>query len=278
MEHKHHRNLLYVAVFILLTLQIVSFVNISSQVSRVHGDLRSLDNNLTEYVDYHASQQSAQTAQLAQTVLAQQAFQNDISNQLQTLKAEQKDFSAVIEQSLKGVVSIGTDKSAGTGFLVDEDGYIVTNYHVIEGAQRIQILTYDRDILDATIIGYDKDRDVAVLKISGNYNSLELANSNNLQIGNKVIAIGNPLGLSFTVTEGIVSATNRVGPNGYAEYIQTDVSLNPGNSGGPLIDTKGKVVGVNNFKVGGAENIGFALESNSLKNAVNQIANTTLIN
>jgi S1-C subfamily serine protease len=278
MEHRHHRNLLYAAVFILLVLQVASFVNMSSQVSKIQGAMKSLDSNLTEYIDYNVDLQSAQTAQLAQSLLSQQALQNDISNQLQTLKAEQKDFSAIIEQSLRGVVSIGTDKSAGTGFLIEDNGYIVTNYHVIEGAQRIQVLTYDRDVMDAELMGYDINRDVALLKISGNYNSLDLANSDNLQVGNKVIAIGNPLGLSFTVTEGIVSATNRVGPNGYAEYIQTDVSLNPGNSGGPLIDTKGKVVGVNNFKVGGAENIGFALESNALKDVVNQIANTTLIN
>ena len=98
-----------------------------------------------------------------------------------------------------------------------------------------------------------------------------------MQVGNKVIAIGNPLGLSFTVTEGIISGLNREGPNGLEEYIQTDVSLNPGNSGGPLIDTNGHVIGVNNFKVGDAESLGFALESAALKNAVLEMSNSTVV-
>jgi serine protease Do len=113
--------------------------------------------------------------------------------------------------------------------------------------------------------------------VDGKYNTLSLANSDQLQVGKKVIAIGNPYGLSFSVTEGIISAIDRTGPNGKAEYIQTDVSLNPGNSGGPLIDTQGKVVGINNFKVSSAESLGFALESNSLKQILNKIANSTLV-
>lgn len=282
MEHKHHRNIIYIGVFFLLVLQIASFVNISSQVSKLQANMNSLEKNLTEYVDYNLEMQAQQNAgsfnEISQKLIAQQTLQNDISHQLNTLKAEQKDFSAIIEQSLMGVVSVGTEKSAGTGFLVKDDGYIVTNYHVIDGAQKIQVLTFDRDIMNALLIGYDKNRDVALLKINGNYNSLDLADSNELQVGNKVIAIGNPLGLSFTVTEGIVSATDRIGPNGLPEYIQTDVSLNPGNSGGPLINTAGDVIGVNNFKVGNAENLGFALESNVLKTIVNQIANNTIIN
>jgi len=132
-------------------------------------------------------------------------------------------------------------------------------------------------MMPAEVIGFNWISDVAVIKIEGKHPYLELADSDNLKPGSKVIAIGNPLGLSFTVTEGIVSAVKRVGPNSKAEYIQTDVSLNPGNSGGPLIDVNGKVVGINNFKIGEAENLGFALESNALKNYVNEIVNSTLI-
>ena len=116
-----------------------------------------------------------------------------------------------------------------------------------------------------------------LLKIDGGgYDYLELGNSDDLQIGKKVIAIGNPLGLSFTVTEGIVSALHREGPNGLREYIQTDVSLNPGNSGGPLINTQGQAVGMNNFKIGGADSLGFALESNAIKETVNAILQNNL--
>ena len=104
----------------------------------------------------------------------------------------------------------------------------------------------------------------------------KLADSDDVVVGEKVIAIGNPLGLSYTVTEGIVSAVNREGPNGLKDYIQTDVTLNPGNSGGPLINRDGEVIGVANFKVGGAEALGFALESNVVRETVNRIANAQI--
>ena len=116
--------------------------------------------------------------------------------------------------------------------------------------------------------------DIAILKIDETtYSPLILANSNNIQVGEKVIAIGNPLGLQFSVSEGIVSAVHRKGDNNINAYIQTDASLNPGNSGGPLIDTEGKVIGINNFKVSGSESLGFALESNYIKEVINNIYN-----
>ena len=96
--------------------------------------------------------------------------------------------------------------------------------------------------------------------------------SDDVQIGEKVIAIGNPLGLSFSVSEGIVSAVNREGSNGLPYYIQTDTALNPGNSGGPLINTDGEVIGINNFKIAGGENLGFSLESNYIEDSVNEIS------
>ena len=121
------------------------------------------------------------------------------------------------------------------------------------------------------LIGYDSNADIALLKINGSYDYLELRNSDDVRVGEKVIAIGNPLGLSFSVSEGIVSAINREGANGLPAYIQTDAALNPGNSGGPLIGTDGKAIGINNYKARG-ENIGFALESNYIKDTVNEIA------
>lgn len=118
--------------------------------------------------------------------------------------------------------------------------------------------------------------DIALLKIDGTYTPLTLANSDNINIGEKVIAIGNPLGLQFSVTEGIVSGINRPGANGLNYYIQTDAALNPGNSGGPLIDVQGKVIGINNFKIGAGESLGFALESNYIKQTVNSISQQAL--
>ena len=114
--------------------------------------------------------------------------------------------------------------------------------------------------------------DISLLKTEGSFHELKLGNSDNTKIGEKVIAIGNPLGLSFTATEGIISAKDRIGINSLPYYFQTDVSLNPGNSGGPLINTKGEVIGINNFKISGAEDIGFALEINYAKQTIYQIA------
>ena len=99
-----------------------------------------------------------------------------------------------------------------------------------------------------------------------------MENSDEIQIGEKVIAIGNPLGLQFSVSQGIISATHRQGANNLPVYIQTDAALNPGNSGGPLINKQGKAIGINNFKLGESESLGFALESNTLKEAINSIA------
>jgi len=182
-----------------------------------------------------------------------------------------EDFSGVIENSVLSVVTIRTDISQGTGFIIDEDGYIVTNYHVMQNAQAATIITSDDTNHIVSFVGYDDTFDIALLKISGTYNELEFGDSNDVQVGERVIAIGNPLGLEFSVTQGIISGVHRTGPNGLDVYIQTDAALNPGNSGGPLINQRGKVIGINNFKVGSAEGLGFALESNFIKQAVNDI-------
>ena len=171
------------------------------------------------------------------------------------------------------MVSIRTNVGQGTGFIITDDGYIVTNAHVLAGGSEVHSITYELEMIETEFIGYDLILDIALLKIPGNPVALEFGDSDDIQIGEKVIAIGNPLGLQFSVTEGIVSAVDRTGPNGLDAYIQTDAALNPGNSGGPLINKEGKVIGINNFKAGGgSENIGFALESNYIIDAVNDIA------
>lgn len=200
-----------------------------------------------------------------------------IGEDINLLKASAgEDFSGIIEDSVKSVVTIRTDVSQGTGFIINKDGYIVTNAHILSGAREITAITYKQQTLTAEFIGYDGNLDIALLKIPGNYDSFALGDSDKIQIGEKVIAIGNPLGLQFSASEGIISAIHRTGPNKINAYIQTDAALNPGNSGGPLINKKGKVIGINNFKIGGSENIGFALESNYIKSAVNNIAKEAL--
>ena len=205
-----------------------------------------------------------------------------IGKEFSVLKATAgEDFSGIINEAIKAVVSIRTDVGQGTGFIITNDGYIVTNAHVLAGGNEINSITYGQEIIETILIGFDLDIDIALLKIPGNHDYLEFGDSDNVQIGEKVIAIGNPLGLQFSVTEGIVSAVDRIGPNGLDAYIQTDAALNPGNSGGPLINKEGRVIGINNFKAGGSENIGFALESNYIVDAVNDISlqalNQTLI-
>ena len=191
------------------------------------------------------------------------------------------DFSGIVEDSVKSTVIIKTDSAQGTGFLVTSDGYIVTNAHVLANsngnlATNIQSITSDQQENSATFVGYNSNMDVAILKISGTYTPFEFADSNSVQIGEKVIAIGNPLGLQFSVSEGIISAVNRAGPNGLNDYFQTDTALNPGNSGGPLINKDGNIIGINNFKTSTGENLGFALESNYLKSTINSIAQDKL--
>lgn len=196
------------------------------------------------------------------------------------------DFSGIIEKSIESVVTIRTNSGQGTGFIITDNGYIVTNAHVLADDQGnlatgIQAITYGQTKLTAEFIGYDSKLDIALLKISGQYQGLELGDSDKVQVGEKVIAIGNPLGLQFSVSEGIVSAIHRPGISGINAYIQTDAALNPGNSGGPLINKQGEVIGINNFKISSGESLGFSLESNQIKSSINTISeellNKTLI-
>ena len=206
----------------------------------------------------------------------------NLDRELDILKASAgEDFSGIIEDAVKSVVTIRTDSGQGTGFIIHEDGYVVTNAHVISDgrgflASRIQAITSKQRVRDARFLGHNSSLDIALLKISGDYDVLDFGNSDGVDIGEKVIAIGNPLGLQFSVSQGIVSAVRRRGSNGLNAYIQTDAALNPGNSGGPLINQEGEVIGINNFKLKGGENLGFALESNYMKNSLNEISQKVL--
>ena len=196
-----------------------------------------------------------------------------IDEEFDLLKASAgEDFSGIIEDSIKGVVTIRTDVGQGTGFIITKDGHIVTNAHVLSGAKEAVAIDYNQNIQNMNFIGYDSNFDIALLKIDGQHDKLRFDDSNDVQVGEKVIAIGNPLGLQFSVTEGIISATHRTGINKEEAYLQTDAALNPGNSGGPLINKEGRVIGINNFKVSSGESLGFALESNYIIDVVNDIS------
>jgi serine protease Do/serine protease DegQ len=156
--------------------------------------------------------------------------------------------------------------SAGSGVIVDaEEGYVITNNHVIEGASEIRVTLKDRRRFVAELVGSDKATDIAVLKIEAeNLTAMPMGESDGLRVGDTVVAIGNPFGLGQTVTSGIVSALGRSGINveGYEDFIQTDASINPGNSGGALVTTDGRLVGINTAIIapaGGNVGIGFAV-------------------
>ncbi len=165
-------------------------------------------------------------------------------------------------------------KSLGSGFIVDEDGFIVTNNHVVENTDEIKVILKDGKEYEAKIIGRDKNTDLALIKIEPEKKlpALKLGDSEKLKVGQWVVAIGNPFGLGHTVTAGIVSAKGRViGSGPYDDFIQTDTSINPGNSGGPLLDLHGNVVGINTAIIQNGQGIGFAIPSNLAKGIIDQL-------
>lgn len=168
--------------------------------------------------------------------------------------------------------------SAGSGVIIDaQNGYILTNHHVVENADKIQISLINEDTLDAEIVGSDAATDIAVIKVKPkNLVELPIGNSNDVEVGDFVIAIGNPFGLGHTVTSGIVSALGRTGisRSGYEDFIQTDASINPGNSGGALVNMNGELVGINSAiisRTGGNVGIGFAVPSEIARSIMRQI-------
>ncbi|KAG1682746.1 putative periplasmic serine endoprotease DegP-like [Nymphon striatum] len=175
----------------------------------------------------------------------------------------------------------GQDKetsSLGSGFIVSSDGYVVTNHHVIDGADEIIVKLSDRRELVAKVIGSDKRSDVALLKVeASNLPVLETGSSENLKVGEWVVAIGSPFGFDHSVTAGIVSAKGRSLPSeNYVPFIQTDVAINPGNSGGPLFNMKGQVVGINSqiySRSGGFMGVSFAIPVDVAKRVVEQLKN-----
>jgi serine protease Do len=165
-------------------------------------------------------------------------------------------------------------QGVGSGVVISRDGYILTNNHVVEGADQIKVKLADGKEYDGKVIGRDPKTDLAVIKIdgSGNLQALALGNSDDLKVGSWVVAVGSPFGLEQTVTAGIVSAKGRViGSGPYDNFIQTDASINPGNSGGPLVNLKGEVVGINTAIIASGQGIGFAIPINMAKEIVPQL-------
>ncbi len=204
-----------------------------------------------------------------------------------------KDASQIYDDNVNSTVGITTEipmeymgyqttsASAGSGFIYSEDGYIVTNYHVVKGADKIKVTTYDKNEYDAGLIGYDDTNDIAVLKIDAKgLKPVTIGDSDKLSVGDSVVAIGNPLGeLTFSLTSGNVSALDRQVKiqNNSMKLIQTDCAINSGNSGGALFNSSGEVIGITNAKSSGGftqasvDNIGFAIPINSVNGIIDSI-------
>ena len=166
-------------------------------------------------------------------------------------------------------------RSLGSGFIIDPKGYVVTNNHVVEGADKIKIILVGGKEYQATVKGRDPKTDLALIQIvnpPADLPFLKLGDSDAMQVGDWVLAVGNPFGLGHTVTQGIISAKGRViGAGPYDNFLQTDASINPGNSGGPLLSLKGEVIGINTAILASGQGIGFATPSNIAKSVIPQL-------
>ncbi|WP_440250662.1 S1C family serine protease [Clostridium sp.] len=223
-------------------------------------------------------------------VLADPASFATDNTALSAVDIYKKVAPAVVMVSTKTVQSVNgwfqqETEGMGSGFIINEEGYILTNYHVIDGAKEVTVTLSDGREVTASVVNYDSDKDIAMIKINEEVKVpgvVELGNSDALQPGEEVVAIGNPLSkeLSSTLTKGIISALNRnveTQSGVSTNLIQTDTAINAGNSGGPLINTKGQVIGINTLKASdGAEGIGFAIPINDVKEKIDSLSKPIL--
>src|SRR5437773_11311659 len=196
-----------------------------------------------------------------------------------------KNIGSVVNITSKAVAfdffyGLVPQEGQGSGFKIDRDGHVLTNYHVIEDARQVEVTLHNRKKYRATVVGTDRSHDLAVIQIKApDLAAMTLGDSKNLQVGQKVYAIGNPFGLAGTLTSGIVSSIRSVQePDGVTidEAIQTDAAINPGNSGGPLLNSRGEVIGINTMLastpgVGQSAGIGFAIPINTAKAVLNDL-------
>jgi S1-C subfamily serine protease len=217
----------------------------------------------------------------------------EAANNAEPLDSEEQNNISVYRRNIGSVVNITSravtldffyglvpQEGQGSGFIIDREGHILTNYHVIDGARQIDVTLHNRKKYRASIVGTDRSHDLAIVQIKApDLNPMAMGDSRNLQVGQKVYAIGNPFGLSGTLTSGIVSSIRQVQePDGVTidEAIQTDAAINPGNSGGPLLNSHGEVIGINTMIAGNpgvnqSAGIGFAIPVNTAKAVLNDL-------
>jgi len=225
------------------------------------GDLSGQVTDLESNIATVSVQSQQQFSDLSGQITEVAKKGEELEGQISKLNFKDADFSNIIEDAVMAVVSVHTDKGAGSGVIVDEDGLVITNYHVLQGATKAGAWTYDGEAHKIAMVAFDAELDLALIKImNGTFYPMDFADSDRISVGQSVLAIGNPGGLDFTVTEGIISAKERKLDGNL--FIQTDVPINPGNSGGPLVDTLGRIIGINTKKITGYEGLGFAIPSN----------------
>jgi S1-C subfamily serine protease len=237
------------------------------------------------FTTYRNGRHSADWISRPQRVEITEAASNE------SLDAEEQNNIGVYRKNIGSVVNITSrvmtydffyglvpQEGQGSGFVIDKEGHILTNYHVIADARQVEVTLHNRKKYKATIVGTDKSHDLAIVQIKApDLQPITLGDSTNLQVGQKVYAIGNPFGLAGTLTRGIVSSIRQVQePDGLVieEAIQTDAAINPGNSGGPLLNWHGEVIGINTMiasSVGQSAGIGFAIPINTAKAVVNDL-------
>lgn len=252
------------SLFISLSL-LVGTINAETQLEKPYSSIEDLSNSIADIAEKNGpAVVNIDTVRMVET---QNPFLNDPT--FGRFFGDQfKEYSKTIPQ-----------KGTGSGFIINQEGYIITNEHVVNKADKIKVTLSDGREFTGEVIGSDATTDIAIVKIKAdNLPLVALGDSDKLRVGEIVVAIGNPYGLQQTVTMGVVSAKSRSMPVGiegrvYKDFIQTDAAINPGNSGGPLLNTKGEVVGINTAIIPFAQGIGFAIPINIAKKNIDDLIN-----
>lgn len=240
----------------------------------LENELRILDKK-TENMQAQQEQEVESLSNLIKQIEEQSSIELDaLKSEVESINVQSQDFTPIVDEVIKSVVRVESGSQVGSGVFVEEfegDSILVTNHHVIanqigvENPPSLRVVTYDNDKHTPLILAYDPVSDIAVLRIEEVYDELNFGSSNKVQVGERVIAVGNPAGLSFTVTEGIVSALRM---NKGVKLVQTDVPINPGSSGGPLVNIEKEVIGITTFKLSETEGLGFAVASDDVRDIV----------
>src|SRR3990167_3338157 len=261
-------------LILLLTLTIVGFSNENPQATKGTTLLEQISDAFTQLAD----KAKPATVSVKCVVCSQE---QDVVNPLDMFGDD--FFKRFFGQQSNPYMPQQQQCAAGSGFLVSEDGYIVTNNHVVKDATKITVTLNDGRAFEATVKGNDSRTDLAVIKIDAEHLPyLTFGDSDNLKVGEWVVAVGNPFGFEGTITKGIVSAKGRqdLGIVPYEDFIQTDAAINPGNSGGPLLNVRGEVIGVNTAiftRGGGYMGIGLAIPSKMVQPVIDQIVDSGVV-